>query len=138
MIDIRLLERIRLLEKNPERRGVSDSVGIYRSVMNHLRHILNTRQGSAPIAEEFGMPDFTDLPSSYGLDTVRDLERTLQCIIESFEPRLADVRVTALPLDDNHLGLKFQITGRLLLESASSPVEIQALVSPQGNVSLGE
>ncbi|MFH1765715.1 MAG: type VI secretion system baseplate subunit TssE [Gemmatimonadota bacterium] len=74
-----------------------------RSVLRDLQWILNTRQISEPVGEpyellsqsvfNFGLPDITSL-SADSSETPARLRRFIQDAIETFEPRLTDVRVT--------------------------------------------
>ena len=68
MREHRLLNRIRLINRNPSRRVTEDPKEMIRSIQDHLQRILNTRQGSAPIAEDFGVPDFTNFMSDFPRD----------------------------------------------------------------------
>jgi len=81
------------------------------SIVRHLERILNTRQGSVQIADDYGIPDFTDTSSGFS-DTVRDLERTIRNTIQKYEPRLKSVRVKVVPQEETTLTVSFQIVGR--------------------------
>ncbi len=102
MREQRLLERIQLWEKEPDRRSREDSGRTIDSVMAHLQRILNTRQGSVQIAEDFGLPDFTDLIDNYP-ESIRDLERSIRKMIQRFEPRLSAIQVKFIPQEDEKL-----------------------------------
>ena len=81
MREKRLLERLRAIEQDPDWRGESDPKAAVASVLGHLGKILNTRQGSAPIAPDFGVPDFTAIASSFGLDSVPEIEEAISNVI---------------------------------------------------------
>ncbi len=135
MREERLLERIRALKKNPERRGRKDPKRIMDSVLDHLQKILNTRQGSVPIAEDYGVPDFTDLFHEYP-DSLRGVERAIRHTIQQYEPRLKGVRVAFLPQDEDSLVLRFQITAKLDMEDETVPVFFESVVDTDGKIKL--
>ena len=135
MREERLLERILLWKKHPERRGKEDPRRVLDSVLRHLQKILNTRQGSAPIGEDFGVPDFTEFLHDYP-ESLRAIERTIRHTIQKYEPRLKAVRVNFLPPDDERLVLRFQIAAKLDLEDETLPVVMESLVDPDGKIKL--
>ena len=108
MREQRLLERIRSWEKDPGRRSREDSGRIIDSVLLHLSRILNTKVGNVQIAEDFGMPDFTDLVYNFP-EAVRNLERSIRLMIQKYEPRLSAVQVRFVPQEDTkHLTPYYQ------------------------------
>lgn len=131
--EYRLLDRLRLIKKRPSRRFTEDPKEMIRSIQDHLQRILNTRQGSAPIAEDFGVPDFTDFASAFP-NSQRDLERSLRRTIQKYEPRLQGVRVQFFPKEDDPLTLSFQITARLVLPEHKEPVAFESLVDTGGHI----
>lgn len=136
MHEKRLLERIRDYEEDQTRHWETDPATLRDSVLGYLRRILNTKRGSALIAEDFGMPDFTDLPSSFAVDIVRDLQDDIGRMIQKFEPRLKDVRVDFVHQTDDVLSLRFQIHGRFDTESLKTPVVFETVVQSDGKVIL--
>ncbi len=135
MREERLLERIRELKRNPERRGGRDSKRIMDSVLSHLQKILNTRQGSVPIAHDYGIPDFTELLHEYP-ESLRGVERAIRNTIQKYEPRLKAVRVNFLPQDDDVLVLRFQIIAKLAIEDENVPVYFESVVDTDGKIRL--
>ncbi len=135
MQEDRLLKRISAWEKEPDRRARQDPKRTIDSVLGHLQQILNTRQGSVPIGEDFGVPDFTDLVQTYP-DGVRDFERSIKHTIQKYEPRLKAVRVRFVPVEDDVLSVRFQISGRLATEDDKEPVIFQSVVGSDGKISI--
>lgn len=98
-------------------RGLLDRLGSHRrldiveSIGEHLRAILNARQGSAPAANDFGVIDFVeivhDLPGS-----VSKVQDSIRDTIQRYEPRLRNVTVRFVPSSDA-LRLSFEVTARL-------------------------
>ncbi len=134
MREERLLERIRSFERDPARRGRADHGRLVESVLAHLRQILNTRQGSAPIAPDFGVPDFLDFLQTYP-DSVREIERSIRTAIQTYEPRLDGVRVAFIPQEDDVLALRFQITARTAGGDGGT-VRFETVVDTDGKIAV--
>ncbi|UCG64949.1 MAG: type VI secretion system baseplate subunit TssE [Deltaproteobacteria bacterium] len=135
MREERLTERIRSWKQAPERRGGKDPKRMIDSIIRHLERILNTRQGSVPIADDYGIPDFTDLSSGFS-DALRDLERTIRNTIQKYEPRLKSVRVKFIPQEENTLAVSFQIVGQLILEEEKNPITFQSVMDSDGKFTI--
>lgn len=134
MREERLLERIRSFERDPARRGRTDYGRLVDSVLTHLRQILNTRQGSAPIAPDYGVPDFLDFLQTYP-DSVREIERSIRTAIQTYEPRLQGVRVAFIPQEDDALALRFQITAHIS-GADGERVRFETVVDTDGKISV--
>jgi type VI secretion system protein len=93
---------------DPGRRSSADPVA---AIVEHLRHLLNTRRGDAPTAPGYGVPDFADVVHSFP-GAVAVLRQAIRETITEFEPRLKDVAVRHVP-DDDALLLRFDISARL-------------------------
>jgi type VI secretion system protein len=135
MREERLTERIRLWNNGPGRREGQDPKRMIDSVMRHLERILNTRWGSAQIADDFGIPDFTDYKSVYP-DSLRDLERAICHTIQKYEPRLTSVRVKFIPQEDEMLSVSFQIIARLVLEDQKDAVVLESILDSDGKIRI--
>jgi type VI secretion system protein len=81
------------------------------SIVEHLRALLNTRQGEAPSVPDFGVVDFTDLVHNFP-EAIQTLQRCIRTTVLQYEPRLKNVVVQHVR-DDEVLVLKFQITAQL-------------------------
>lgn len=131
MREERLLERVRNGERDSSRRGAEDPQRIGDSVLEHLRRILNTRQGCVPIADDYGVPEFTEY-LHLGAEAYRELEKVLRTTIQKYEPRLKGVRVSFIPEEEDRLALhlQFQVVAKL----ASDPrLQVQFQTSIDGN-----
>ena len=131
MREERLLERIRNGERDLSRRGVEEPQRISDSVLEHLRRILNTRQGCVPIADDYGVPEFTEY-LHLGSEAYRELEKVLRTTIQKYEPRLKGVRVSFIPEEEDRLALllQFQVVARL---ASDSRVQVQFETSIDGS-----
>jgi type VI secretion system protein len=131
MREERLLERIKAWEKKPERRSKEDPRRTKYSIKEHLERILNTKTGNVPIADDYGVPDFTDLLRTYP-DSVRDFERSIKHTIQKYEPRLKVVRLNLLPPDENLLSLRFKIVAKLV--STQENLSIETVLDSDGKM----
>ena len=137
MREERLLERIRNIEIYPDRREGNDPARQIRSVMNHLQRILNTRQGSVPIAEDYGMPEFVDLPGAFSTGATHEVERILKTAIQKYEPRLNRLQVGFEAQEEDLLSLRFKIEAELVLEGGGS-VAFETVVDAGGKITVKE
>ena len=137
MREERLLERIRNMAIDPERRAGSDPARQVRSIMGHLQGILNTKQGSVPIAEDYGMPDFTDLPSAFTTESTHEVERVLRAVILKYEPRLQKVRISFDPQKEELLSLRFKVEAQLAGEKGPT-VSFETVVNAGGKITVRE
>jgi type VI secretion system protein len=135
MREERLIERIRLREKQPDRSTTEDPKKIISSVLRHLQKVLNTRQGGVQIAEDFGMPDLTDYMRGYPA-SLRDVEKSLRQTIIKYEPRLKSVRVKFVPQEEDVLSINFQIVARLAGDYPDQPVVFESQMGPDGKISI--
>jgi type VI secretion system protein len=135
MREARLLERIRLREKNPHRRESEDLGLVIDSVLDHLTRIFNTRRGNVPIAEDYGIPDYTEFLHNYP-DSLRDFERAIKQTIIQYEPRLKAVRVSFLPQDKDVFTVKFQISAKLASTASNSSVLFESHLDTGGKISI--
>jgi type VI secretion system protein len=138
MRERRLLERLRAIEQDPNWRGESDPKGAVRSVLDHLGKILNTRQDSAPISPDLGVPDFTALASSFGTDSVPEIEEAITRVIRKYEPRLANIQVSFDARPDRAFSIAFKLTASIAVEGRQAPVVFETVLNPDGRISVLE
>jgi type VI secretion system protein len=104
------------------------------SVLEHLRVLLNTRQGEAPCAPGFGVLDLSDVvhafPAAYA-----QLAQAIRATIVEYEPRLRNVSVRHLP--DDGLVLRFEIGAQLAGPRGSRAVRFATTVRPGGRYDVG-
>lgn len=138
MREKRLLERLRAVELDPDWRGGTDPAVAIQSVLGHVVKILNTRQGSAPIAADFGVPDFTSIASTFGADSVAQIEEAITRVIQRYEPRLTAVQVTFEPQADKPFALAFKLQAQLAGEGQQTPVVFETILNPDGRIMVME
>ena len=132
----RLLERIRKMEENPERRLDVDSGTIVNSVLEHLLRVLNTKKGSVEIDPEYGVPDLTNISSSFSSESIPELEAAIKSVIVKYEPRLKDVAVHFRTQQDDLLALRFSISAKLILDEKGKPIVFETIVDSDGQVKV--
>lgn len=135
MNDERLLERLRSMEDSPGARVERSHARLVNSVVNHLQRLLNTHQGSALIADDYGIPDITNSPGESFLETTKRIERTLQTVIMKYEPRLTNVRLTLLSDKDDVFSFRFKMEAVLMVD-LTTPVVFETVVSSEGKVDV--
>ncbi len=135
MREERLTERIRSWKLRPFRREAPDPKRMIDSVIRHLEQILNTRRGCAQIADDFGIPDFSEYKSAYP-DSQRDLERAIRHTIQKYEPRLTSIRVKFLDQEEEMLSVSFQIIARLVLEEQRDAVVLESVLGADGRITI--
>ncbi|KML54606.1 type VI secretion protein [Burkholderia cepacia] len=132
----RLLERIAHWEAGGEHSCFPRVDVLAHSVLDHLRRILNTRQGHVPIDPAFGVPDFTNLAGGLAQGSVREIERQIECVITRYEPRLKSPRVVLADRSPDVAMLHFNLDARLMLDKREIPARFLTTVSGNGKVDI--
>lgn len=138
MREKRFLERLRAIERDPLWRGSATIQEAVASIQHHLLKILNTRQGSAPIATDFGVPDFSTIVSSFTPDSIPEIEAALSAVIRKYEPRLADIHVSFDPQEDKPFTMVFKLTAQVAVEGRQAPIVFETILAPDGHISILE
>jgi type VI secretion system protein len=135
MNDETLLERIRNLEKDPDGSVDKETSRGTQSILQHLRKILNTRQGSVLIADDYGMPDLTNFPGENLSEAAGELETVMKLIIQKYEPRLSNVKIGFEPDLNDTSTLRFKLSAELISEqNKKMPVLFETVVTSEGMV----
>ncbi len=116
-----LLERI--AEPDAGRRLALDTNRLRRSVLLHLRRILNSRHGHAPAQPDYGIPDLNEFMFSMP-ESIPPMQKAIQKSIEKYEPRLTRVKVTWAPDEDDRLNIRFEITARIRTDDKDVPIAL--------------
>ena len=132
----------RLIDYEPEysREAAASRVKNLRilkqSVRRDLEWLLNTRAtpNLPPELKEvqssviaYGLPDMTTLSARNTGDKAK-LRRSVERVLETFEPRLEGVVVTVDPDPGQGLSMKFRIDARLKVDPAPEPVSFDTLL----------
>lgn len=103
------------------------------AVLDHLRIMCSTRQGTMVTCADFGVCDVSELLHAFP-DAIADMARSIRHTITTYEPRLASVRVRHVPTED--LTLRFEITAQLVGQTGKSPVAFETTVDAARRVSV--
>lgn len=129
-----LLTRIRRPEFATARQQISESE-IRDSVLTHLRQMCTTRLGSVLTRPDFGVMDVADLIHAFP-DAGSLMARSIRHTIQSYEPRLTNVRVRFEPIDPNELTLRFEVTAQLLIDGSKLPISFETSIDANRRISV--
>ena len=118
-----------------QRAGWSREVAAMASVATHLAKMLSTRAGSVQTLPDYGLPDLNDMRLSLH-DSLQQARIAIERFIEAYEPRLSEVRVIPLPVDNNPLSLAFAIEGLLEVDGFKRQVSFSARLDGSGQVKV--
>ena len=101
--------------------------------LEHVRKMLNTRRGNAPVAPDYGIPDIVDLVHSFP-DSIKFMEQAIRTTLEKHEPRLSNVRVKYSGSPDDAFSLHFEVTAVLAISNSRNSVWFDTKVGSNGEV----
>jgi len=129
----RIFERINSVIANKNHRKIEspDLNKVKASIINYINKLVNIKKGNLLTDPESGMPDFTDYIYNYP-ESIRDIERSVENIIEKYEPRLENVKVAFISKNDNSFSLNFQIKG--ILTEEKKPLIFNSEINKTGGV----
>lgn len=116
-----LLTRIRKPEFAVARRAVSDAE-TRESVLKHLRMICETRAGTMLTCPDFGTATVSEMVHAFP-DAIAEMARAIRYTIQTYEPRLQNVKITHIPGED--LTLRYEITAYLNVDNGRVPVQFE-------------
>lgn len=122
----------RIAAKEPR---AAHAVNEVESIVEHLRSLLNTRQGEAVTVPDFGVLDFTDLVHNFP-DAIQLLQRSIRATILQYEPRLKNVVVQHVRDENDMLVLKFQISAQVATKSGRGAVRFETQLRAGGHVTV--
>lgn len=135
-----LLKRIeRNADPTSTGRAVYRGADLESAVLEHLSKLLNTRQGAAPTAPDYGMVELSELlhdfPEAHGI-----MQRAIKNTILKYEPRLRNVQVRAVQGDDDEskMFIYFEVTAQLVYPNGErQPIRFNTSVDESSNVKIG-
>jgi type VI secretion system protein len=107
------------------------------AIINHLNHMLNTRQGSCLTCPDYGLMEVSevlhDFPDAIGL-----VQRSIKNSIQLYEPRLKNVQVRHMKNDTaQSMVLEFEITAQIHYpDGRRQALRFGASVDQSGNVKM--
>ncbi|MCF6249102.1 MAG: type VI secretion system baseplate subunit TssE [Desulfobacula sp.] len=135
MHELTLLERIESLESEEKETDETSSEKEMRSIITHLRKLLNTNKGSVEIAQDYGIPDMTVFSGGGISETMEEIEKAILEVVKKYEKRLSNVNVKIESSKDDVLNIKFRLEG-VLARQENRPVFLESSVQPGGRISI--
>ncbi|MEW5702019.1 MAG: type VI secretion system baseplate subunit TssE [Candidatus Zixiibacteriota bacterium] len=129
----------RLADPDPPggRRLGIDPGRLKRSVLSHLRKMLNSRHGHAPAQPDYGIPDLNEFMFAYP-DSIGPMRLAIERSIEKYEPRLRNAKAAWVADPDNPLNIRFEIAARLITEDENIPVAFSTSVGTASSLDIEE
>lgn len=127
-----LLTRIRKPALAAPRRSVSDAE-IRESVLEHLRVMCSTRQGTMVTCPDYGTATVSEMVHAFP-DAIAEMARAIKHTITSYEPRLKNVRIVHIPTQD--MTLRYEIHAQLNRDGGSVPVQFETSIDATRKMSL--
>jgi type VI secretion system protein len=121
-----LLARLRAPERGLAVAGAEDE--LRASVLEHLRNMCSTRRGSMRQRPDYGLPDISELVHSFP-EAIGKIRDALLHTIETYEPRLKNVRVVHVPSSSIELMVRFEIRASLADAPGAAPVRFETQVT---------
>ncbi len=136
-----LLNRLeRAADPNNVERHTWKAADLASDVIEHLKQMLSTRQGSSLTAPDYGVPDVTELLHEM-TEAIALTQRAVKHSLQTYEPRLKNVQVRHVR-NENALGqpsMVFEITGHIVLaDGRKQALRIGTTVDGDGVVNLEE
>ena len=116
-----LLARIRKPELSTVRRTVSDRE-FRDSILEHLRMMCATRQGTMLTAPDYGICDVTEMVHSFP-DAIAMMARSIRHTIQTYEPRLSNVQVRHIPNEGGELILRYEVSAQAVVDGHKTAVK---------------
>ncbi len=132
----RLLERIGSLGSQDDTRNLSRFEQVGGSIRAHLSRILRTRRKSAPISDDYGVPDLSNVAGSFEAGSTVEIVKSILETVARYEPRLLSPRVRAHETTTELGALRLEISGEIPVNGQNMPIQFPVLVKANGEVVL--
>lgn len=128
-----LLERLAAGETRPARLTTEeDWDGVAESVRSNLTRLFAARQGMSEAVLDYGLPEAT-YPSA---ETARKLQEAIRSLVEKYEPRLKNPRVSLVADTADDRRLVFHLEGTLTRDGRRMGLSYKARIGPSGKVEV--
>jgi type VI secretion system protein len=109
---------------------------LYEAIRDHMVVLLNTRRGSIPHLDDFGLPDLSDIYKGYP-ESLHYLGAEIKRTIEKYEPRLVHVKVELLSSSDDHFEANYAIKGYCIdIDGKTESVTFQTMITQGGRTQI--
>ncbi len=130
-----LLHRLEHPQSQKERALPGDMSSLVASIGHHLQVMLNSRRGNAQTVPDYGTSDLTDM--ARGNQTHERVREEIRLSIEKYEPRLRDVRVCFVPVEDQPFLAHFDIEATVVGDGQQRDTVFRSVVETNGEVRVG-
>lgn len=90
---------------------MSEDEKLRRSIVENLKKVLQTRQGSVLHLPDFGIPDIRQIYFEEG--TIDAVPKQIAETITKYEPRLTDVKVAASRFDEKNMRISLKVSAKI-------------------------
>ncbi len=91
---------------------LSEEQKLRGSIIENLRMVLSTRQGSVQHLPDFGMPDILQLYFNSG-NSIDPVKKEIKNVIMKYEPRIGDVQVQKSDFDQETMRITLKIVATI-------------------------
>ncbi len=124
-----LMKRINAVEG-----GALKKVDWQAEIAESLMYLLNAHQGSAMVAHDFGLPDFS--PEAVSIHSLRHYEKNMQSVIRKYEPRFKEIEVVS-SIDHEHKNrLIFHFRGFLEEAYSMQKISYYSVMTDHGRIMM--
>ncbi len=88
--------------------SLSEDQKLRFSIIENLRLVLSTRQGSVIHLPDFGMPDILQLYFESG-NSIEPIKKVIRDVILKYEPRIGDVQIQSSDFDQENMRISLKI-----------------------------
>ncbi|HVO74588.1 MAG TPA: type VI secretion system baseplate subunit TssE [Ignavibacteriaceae bacterium] len=92
--------------------NLSEEQKLRNSIIENLRMVLSTRQGSVQHLPDFGMPDILQLYFDSG-NSIDPVKKEIKNVIMKYEPRIGDVQVQKSDFDQESMRITLKIVATI-------------------------
>jgi type VI secretion system protein len=126
-----LLARVK--QPSPNSRRTPSDEDTRESVLAHLRAMCTTRMGTMVTCPDYGIADVSEMLHSFP-DAIAEMARSIRHTIQTYEPRLKNVRVKHIPSHD--LTLRYELSAQLVTKAGKLPVSFETTIDPSRRVMI--
>lgn len=128
--ELTVLERLRRGEP-PSPTATESIEDRIASVVANVRRIVNSREGNAPAQPDYGMPAPSEIVHAFP-HAIDRVQRQLKLQLQRYEPRLRELEVLHLEVENEPIKMFFQVSGRLATESGGTWLTLRLVFHPSG------
>ena len=128
--ELTVLERLRA--GRPDTPTATESVeDRIKSVVANVRRLINSRVGGSAAAPDYGMLPPSEIVHAFP-HAIERVQRQLRTLIDRYEPRLSDVEILHLEVENEPIKLFFQLSGRIPTSSGGTWLTLRLVFHPSG------